>query len=48
MYTFESRIRYSEINEQLQNGFEGQMQTLMSNPQVQAAQPQDTLPAPEE
>ena len=38
----------SEINEQLQNGFEGQMQTLMSNPQVQAAQPQDTLPAPEE
>ncbi len=38
----------SEINEQLQNGFEGQMQTLMSNPQVQPAQPQDTLPAPEE
>lgn len=38
----------SEINEQLQNGFEGQMQTLMSNPQVQPAQPQDALPASEE
>lgn len=38
----------SEINEQLQNGFEGQMQTLMSNPQVQPAQAQDALSASEE
>ena len=34
----------SEINEQLQSGFEGHMQALMANPQVQPAAQPDVLP----
>ncbi len=34
----------SEVNEQLQSGFEGHMQALMANPQVQPAQQPDVLP----